>query len=137
MPLKILPSDAGHANPRQAWNRLNIDIGPIVKAYESGEKRSREELLRRARVGGGRGEGWGEAELMQALIEAGESPHGQTLCDTYNIDVTFGSVAVEVCFGSPGRLNCPSTEHDVNTSRIEAGALCFSCSSVRSAFSAI
>lgn len=49
--------------------------------------------------------GPGETEIAKALEERGHGVIRQKAVDTYNVDIAFGSVAVEVKFGPTGRLH--------------------------------
>lgn len=78
------------------------------KAHDAvrGKARSEEELARRADART-RLIGFGEPELIYAIHAAGMSAEGQMPCGRYNIDVTTGNVAVEVCAAETRRLSDP------------------------------
>jgi transposase-like protein len=67
----------------------------------AGKARTREFLLKRA-AAGIRIIGKGEEELASAMENVGYIVHRQKSIEIYNIDFVFGSVAVEVRFGSKG-----------------------------------
>jgi very-short-patch-repair endonuclease len=64
--------------------------------------------------------GIGEIELYNALIDKGFNVTSQKAIGTYNIDLVFGSVAVEIKFGTQPRSNATKSIHRIK-SICEAG----------------
>lgn len=64
--------------------------------------------------------GPGEQEIFERLVEAGFSPRQQAAIGRYNVDLTFGTVAVEVKYGTTGRFSAVRSAQR-NKEIIEAG----------------